>query len=414
MINFEKYTLKNGLRVLIHSDKSMPIVAVNLLYNVGAKHENPERTGFAHLFEHLMFGGSKHVPSYDEVIENAGGENNAFTNNDITNYHITLPKANLETALWVEGDRMENLTLSQKSLDVQKSVVIEEFNQRYLNQPYGDVWLLLRPLAYTKHPYQWATIGKTPDHIAEATLKDVKDFYLTHYAPNNAILSIAGDVQSNEVMPMVEKWFGSIPAHQLTGNTIEKEPIQQDARFLEVTRDVPYNAIYKVFHMCNRLHPDFAATDLISDILSNGKSSRLFQNLVKNQALFSTIDSFITGDNEEGLFAIAGRLNENVSFEMAEAAIAEELNKIQQTPISIEELEKVKNRFESNFTFGLTNANEKALSLCQFELLDDAGWVNSVVDNYRQVSGQQIMQVAQNLFKPTNSSTLYYKTEQNR
>lgn len=414
MINFEKYTLKNGLRVLIHSDKSMPIVAVNLLYNVGAKHENPERTGFAHLFEHLMFGGSKHVPSYDEVIENAGGENNAFTNNDITNYHITLPKANLETALWVESDRMEHLTLSQKSLDVQKSVVIEEFNQRYLNQPYGDVWLLLRPLAYTKHPYQWATIGKTPDHIAEATLKDVKDFYLTHYAPNNAILSIAGDVQSIEVMPMVEKWFGSIPAHQLTDNSIDKEPIQQDARFLEVTRNVPYSAIYKVFHMCNRLHPDFAATDLISDILSNGKSSRLFQNLVKDKALFSTIDSFITGDNDEGLFAIAGRLNENVSFEMAEAAIAEELNKLQQTPISHEELEKVKNRFESNFTFGLTNANEKALSLCQFELLGDAGWVNSVVDNYRQVSDQQIMQVAKNLFKPTNSSTLYYKTEQNR
>lgn len=410
MIQFDKYTLANGLKVLIHTDPSMPIVAVNLLYNVGAKHENPERTGFAHLFEHLMFSGSKHVPNFDEVIENAGGENNAFTNNDITNYHITLPKDNLETALWVESDRMQHLTLTQKSLDIQKSVVIEEFNQRYLNQPYGDAWLLLSPLAYTKHPYQWATIGKSPQHIANATLDEVKEFYMKHYAPNNAILSIAGDVHAHEVMPLIEKWFNPIPARPLADSNIEKEPKQLKARMLEVERDVPYNAIYKVFHMESRLHKKYPATDLISDILSNGKSSRLFQNLVKKHELFSAIDAYITGNIDEGLFVISGRLNDAVSFENAENAILQELQQIQENLVSDYELDKVKNKFESNFTFGLTNAQEKALGLCQFELLGDAQMVNQVVSSYRDVKATQIRNVAQNLFLPRNSSTLYYKS----
>ena len=274
MILCDKFTLSNGLRVLVHKDKITPVVAVNLLYNVGSKHEDPNRTGFAHLFEHLMFGGSLNIPVYDEPLEQASGENNAFTSNDITNYYLSLPKENIETAFWLESDRMLSLAFSQKSLDVQKSVVVEEFNQRYLNQPYGDVWLLLRPLAYKVHPYQWPTIGKEPKHISEASMEEVKDFFYSHYAPNNAILCVAGDVTTAQVRELAEKWFGPIPKRTVKTNSISKEPVQTDARRLEVTRNVPYNSIYIAFHMCHKLHPDFATTDLISDILSNGKDRK--------------------------------------------------------------------------------------------------------------------------------------------
>ncbi|HCY01030.1 MAG TPA: peptidase M16, partial [Bacteroidales bacterium] len=300
---------------------------------------------------------------------------------------------------------------SQKSLDVQKNVVIEEFNQRYLNQPYGDVWLLLRPLAYKVHPYQWPTIGKTPEHIANATLNEVKEFFYRHYAPNNAILCVAGDVSADEVLRMAEKWFGPIPYRELNGKAIEKEPPQTEKRTLEITRRVPYNSIYKAYHMCSRTHNDFAATDLISDILSNGKSSRLFQNLVKQKGIFSNIDAFITGDNDDGLFVINGRLNENFTFEHAEEAINNEIDRIKTEPVSNYEMDKVKNKFESNFTFGLTSANEKALNLCQYELLGDANLLNSVVNNYRIVSNTDIQRVARTILNDTNCSTLYYKAE---
>jgi len=411
MISFERFTLDNGLKVIVHTDKSMPIVAFNILYNVGAKHEDPNRTGFAHLFEHLMFGGSVNVPNYDEPVEQAGGENNAFTSNDITNYYLTLPKENIETAFWLESDRMLNLAFSQKSLDVQKNVVIEEFNQRYLNQPYGDVWLHLRPLAYKVHPYQWPTIGKTPEHIASATLTEVKNFFYSHYAPNNAILCVAGDISANEVITMANKWFGPIPSREIGLKSIEKEPKQNEFRSLELTRNVPYNSIYKAYHMCSKNHSDFAATDLLSDILSNGKSSRLFQNLVKQKNIFSNIDAFITGDNDEGLFIITGRLNDDYSFEKAEAAIEQELEIIKTNSITEYELEKVKNKFESSFTFGLTSANEIALNLCQYELLGDAHMLNSVVNTYRQVAIADIEKVAKAIFTRNNCSTLYYKSE---
>ncbi len=411
MISFEKFTLDNGLKVIVHSDKSMPIVAFNLLYNVGSKHEDPSRTGFAHLFEHLMFGGSVNVPNYDDPIEQAGGENNAFTSNDITNYYLTLPKENLETAFWIESDRMLGLAFSQKSLDVQKNVVIEEFNQSYLNQPYGDVWLLLRPLAYKVHPYQWPTIGKTPEHIANATLSEVKEFFYGHYAPNNAILCVAGDVSADEVLQMAQKWFGPIPYRELYGKTIKKEPLQTEKRTLEVSRRVPYNSIYKAYHMCGRTHNDYSTTDLISDILSNGKSSRLFQSLVKQKGIFSNIDAFITGDNDEGLFVITGRLNDNYSFSQAEEAIDAEIEIIKTEPISHYELNKVKNKFESNFTFGLASANEKALNLCQYELLGDANLLNTVVDSYRMITNTDIQRVAKRIFTTTNCSTLYYNAE---
>lgn len=411
MIQFDRFTLENGLRVLVHKDSTTPIVAVNLLYNVGSKHEDPSKTGFAHLFEHLMFGGSVNIPLYDDPVERASGENNAFTSNDITNYYLTLPKANIETAFWLESDRMLSLAFSQKSLDVQKNVVIEEFNQRYLNQPYGDVWLLLRPLAYKVHPYQWPTIGKETKHISNATLDDVKEFFYNHYAPNNAILCITGDVETEEIKKLAEKWFGPIPKRTIKNTELPKEPRQTEPRKLEVSRDVPFNSIYIAYHMCDRLHTDFATTDLISDVLSNGKSTRLYQNLVKKQNLFSNIDAFISGDIDEGLFIITGRLNTDTTFEVAEKAILNELEQLKIVGVEKYELDKVKNKFESTFTFGLTSATEKAMNLCSYELLGDANLINTTVDSYRQVSSDNIKRVAMSLFTKENSSTLYYKAE---
>jgi predicted Zn-dependent peptidase len=410
MIEFDRFTLQNGLRVLVHHDSSTPIASVNLLYNVGSRDEDPNRTGFAHLFEHLMFGGSVNIPSYDEPLERASGENNAFTSNDITNYYITLPKDNLETAFWLESDRMLSLNFSQRSLDVQKSVVVEEFNQRYLNQPYGDVWLMLRPLAYKVHPYQWPTIGKDPQHIIDSNLDEVKDFFFSHYAPNNAILCVSGNVTTDEIKALAEKWFGPIPGRNVKVRSLPKEPKQSEQRVLEVSRKVPFNSIYMAFHMCNRLHSDYSTTDLISDILSNGKSSRLFQSLVKDKELFSNIDAYITGDMDEGLFIVAGRLNNNVPFDTAQDTIFQELNGLKKA-VENNEIDKVKNRFESTFTFGLTNALEKAMNLCYFELLGDANKVNQVVKEYRRVTAEDVMRVSKQIFSPENSSVLLYKAE---
>ena len=412
MIEFERFTLDNGLRVIVHCDKSTPITAFNLLYNVGSKHEDANRTGFAHLFEHLMFGGSENIPNFDMPVDQASGDNNAFTSNDITNYYLTFPKENIETAFWLESDRMLSLNFSQRSLDIQKSVVIEEFNQRYLNQPYGDVWLLLRPLAYKVHPYLWPTIGKEPQHIIDATLDDVKNFFFTHYAPNNAIICIAGDVDVDEIKKLATKWFGDIPKREISNKPIPKEPKQTEPRRLEVTRDVPFNSIYLAFHMCGRLNPDFPATDLITDILSNGKSTRLYQQLVKNKKIFNQIDSFITGDIEEGLLVINGRLAENVTFQKAEEAIYNVLNQFKTTLVSAHELDKVKNRFESTYTFGLTSALEKAMNLCYNELIGDANLLNQTVSQYRAVTPVDIQRVASQVLTPENCSTLYYKARE--
>lgn len=411
MVNFDRFSLDNGLRVIVHKDTSTPLVSVNLLYNVGSKHEHPNRTGFAHLFEHLMFGGSVNIPNYDEPIELASGMNNAFTSTDITNYFITLPKGNIETAFWLESDRMLSLAFSQKSLDVQKSVVIEEFNQRYLNQPYGDVWLLLRPLAYKVHSYRWPTIGKKPAHISSATLDEVKSFFYSNYGPNNAILCITGNVETDKIKALSQKWFGDIPKRNIVRPDIAKEPKQTQQRRLEVKRKVPFNSIYIAFHMCNKLHPDYPATDLLSDILSNGKSSRFFQSLVKQQQLFNSIDAFITGDIDEGLFVITGRPVDGVSLAQAEKAVFAELKQLSQELADDYELRKVKNRFESTFTFGLTSATEKALNLCYHELLGDANMLNQVVKKYRDVTPNDIKRVANELFTQENSSVLHYIAE---
>jgi predicted Zn-dependent peptidase len=411
MITFDKFTLENGLRVIVHHDKTTPVIAFNLLYDVGARDENSDKTGFAHLFEHLMFEGSVNIPNYDTPLQQAGGENNAFTNNNFTNYYITLPKENLETAFWLESDRMLELALSQEKLDIQKNVVIEEFKQRYLNQPYGDWNLLLRPLAYQKHPYQWPTIGKETAHIEQSTLQEVKDFFYKHYAPNNAILVVAGNVQTEEIKSLTKKWFGAIPRRNVPERKLPIEPLQTEARQLEVERKVPANAIYQAYHMCNRQSEDYYATDLISDILSNGKSARLNQRLIKEQKLFSSINAYITGDIDPGLFMISGNLNPGVSFEQAEQAIRNELVLLTTEEADADELQKVKNKAEANLVFSEINILNKAMNLAFFELLGNASKINNETQKYQAVTTTQIKDVANQLFASTNCSTLKYKTQ---
>jgi len=408
MINFERFSLENGLKVLVHRDTSTPIVAVNILYNVGAKDEQSDKTGFAHLFEHLMFGGSINIPKYDDPLQKVGGENNAFTNNDITNYYLTVPKQNLETAFWLESDRMLDLAFSKKSLEVQRNVVIEEFKQVFLNQPYGDAWLQLRPMAYKVHPYQWSTIGKEISHIENAMMKDVKAFYKKYYNPNNAILVVAGDVSTDEVKEYAEKWFGPIPGGSDFTRSLPQEPKQLRSRSKTLKRDVPVNAIYKAYHMCARADEEYHSTDLLSDLLSNGDSSRLYQELVKNKHLFSEINAFITGDIENGLFIITGKLTEGVDIKDAEKAIEKELEKVQTNSITEKELQKVKNKIESSLIFSEMSILNKAMNLAFYELLGDAQYINTEIDKYLKVQLDDIRTQAKKLFRKSNCSTLYY------
>lgn len=408
MTEFDRFTLDNGLRVIVHHDTSTPIVAMNILYNVGSRDEHPDRTGFAHLFEHLMFGGSVNIPRYDEPLEKVGGENNAFTNNDFTNYYLTLPGYNLETAFWLESDRMLNLAFSTKSFDVQRNVVVEEFRQNYLNQPYGDAWLLLRPLAYKIHPYQWATIGKDPAHIENASMDEVRDFYNQYYNPCNAIMVIAGNVETENIKMLTNKWFGPIPSGTLNQRNLQVEPEQTEARTLSVSRDVPYDAMYKAWHMCSRKENGFYASDLISDILSAGQSGRLNQRLVKELRLFSDINAFISGDIEAGLFVISGKLVKGVTMELAESALQLEIDKICRNPIDDTELQKVKNRVEAITQFGEMRVLDKAMNLAYYELLGDAAEVNNQVLKYAAVTLTDIQTEANKIFRNENCSTLYY------
>jgi len=408
MIDFDRFTLENGLRVIVHQDRSTPIAAFNLLYDVGAKDEDEERTGFAHLFEHLMFSGSVNIKNFDRPLQEAGGVNNAFTSNDITNYYSSLPVSNLETAFWLDSDRMLSLAFSEKSLEVQKSVVIEEFKQRYLNQPYGDVWLLLRPLAYKLHPYKWATIGKEIDHIQNASMEEVKQFFNKHYGPQNAVLCIAGDVDVAQIKEMSEKYFGTIPKREKYDRCLQSEPQQLEYRELTVEREVPANAIYKAYHMCDRMHPDFYVVDLISDLLSNGKSSRLYNSLVKDKGLFTEIGAYVLGSHENGLFVATGKISQGIDVRMAEAALETELRRIAESSIDENELQKVKNKLESTKLFSEMSALNKAMHLCFFELLGDAGLVNKEMEKYRNVNPEQIRRVASELLRKDNCSTLFY------
>ena len=408
MILFDKFELENGLKVIFHKDKTTPIVAVNILYNVGAKDEDPDKTGFAHLFEHLMFGGSKHIPVYDEPLERVGGENNAFTTNDITNYYLTLPKQNIETAFWLESDRMNELAFSLKSLEVQRKVVINEFKQSYLNQPYGDVWLLLRPLAYKVHPYQWNTIGKDISHIKDAKIKDVKSFFKQFYCPNNAIMVVGGNIELDDVKKLSEKWFGNIKKGDFVHPTLTPEPLQTEHRMLTVKRKVPFDAIYKAYHMCGRSEPDFHATNLITDVLSNGNSSRLFVRLVKEKKLFSSIDAYHFEHLEKGLLCISGKLVKGVQMSEAENAIQEEIEKIKNETVGENELEKVKNKIEAENAFSEINILHKAMNLAYSELLGDAALVNQENEKYRNVKAEDIKRISNEILKDSNCSTLYY------
>ncbi len=408
MVTFNRFTLDNGLRVLVHEDNTTPMAVVNILYDVGARDEGPEQTGFAHLFEHLMFGGSVNIPVYDEPLQRVGGENNAFTSNDITNYYITLPSANLETAFWLESDRMLSLAFNEKSLEVQRNVVIEEFKQRYLNQPYGDVWLKLRPLVYKQHPYRWATIGKEIAHIADAQIEDVKAFFKKHYNPQNAIMVVGGDVTTEQVKQLSEKWFGPIPAGEKYQRNLPVEPEQHDERRESVTAEVPLNNVYIAFQMCSRLDADYYPTELISDLLSRGNSSRLYRNLVKEKQLFSEIHAYVTGSLDKGMFVIDGKPLQNITTEAAEAAIWEELERLKNEAVGADELTKVQNKTESTMVFSEMALLEKAMNLAWFELLGDAEMLNQEVGKYLDVTPQQIQQVAKQLFRKDNSSTLLY------
>ncbi len=409
MIPYKKHTLSNGLTVVVNRDRISKLAAVNLLYKVGARNEEPSRTGFAHLFEHLMFRGTRDVPVYDLPVQMASGEDNAFTNNDYTNFYLTLPVDNLETALWLESDRMQGLDITAEKLTTEQRVVIEEFRQRYLNQPYGDQTMLLRDLAYKVHPYRWATIGLTPEHIEAATLTDVEQFYRTHYHPANAILSISADRDEEELFALAERWFGHLKARPTNTKPIPQEPTQQEARINIVERDVPATTISIAYHMGERLSPDFCTGDLISDMLSGGDSSRLYQHLVKEQRLFASVNAYISGDVDPGLFILTGQLLPDTSEEEAVEAFHHELDRLKEEAASSYELEKVKNKFEANTLFGELNVMNKAMNLGYYEFLGDLPLINREVEEYRSIDTERIFDFAHRTFRPTNSSTLIYR-----
>ena len=411
MITVNRHTLPNGLRIVHSEMESTQMVALNVLYNVGARDEHPEHTGFAHLFEHLMFGGSVNIPDYDTHVQNAGGENNAWTNNDITNYYITLPRQNAETGFWLESDRMLSLDFNEKSLEVQRQVVIEEFKQRNLNQPYGDVGHLVRDMAYKKHSYQWPTIGKETSHIANATLDEVKDFFFRFYAPDNAILAVTGNISFEDTVALAEKWFGPIPRRNVTTRNLPKEPVQTEERRQTVERNVPVDALYMVFHKCDRLHPDYYTFDMLSDLLSSGRSCRFIQHLVLEKQIFSNIDAYISGSIDEGLFHITGKPSPGISLEEAEEAVWEELEALKTIEIDSYELEKVKNRYESEQIFNNLNYLNVATNLAFFELIGQAEDINYEVEKYRSVTSERIREVARKAFVRENCSVLYYKAK---
>lgn len=408
MIHYNRFVLDNGLRVLVHEDSSTPLAVVNVMYDVGARDEDPNRTGFAHLFEHLMFGGSVHIEDYDEPLQRAGGENNAYTTNDLTNYYCQLPAQNIETAFWLESDRMLSLAFSKKSLDVQRKVVCEEFKEHYINKPYGDVWHKLRELAYTTHPYRWMTIGKELKHVEDAQLDDVKNFFFKHYRPVNAILVVTGNVKTNDIKALAEKWFGSIPMGEKYNRNLPQEPKQTAPRQLTVHADVPLDAFYKAWHIGSRLDKGYYLAELITEILSGGGSSRLFQALVKEKQLFSQINAYHTGSIENGLLVIEGKLVVGVDMKVAEAAVEEEVAKLKNELVSVSELQKVKNKTESALAFEDMSISSRADSLALYELLGDANLINEELNRYQLITAEEIQAYSREIFDINNSNTLYY------
>ncbi|MEO7316744.1 MAG: pitrilysin family protein [Ginsengibacter sp.] len=411
MINFEKFQLDNGLRVIVHEDKSTPMIVLDVMYDVGARDEHPGKTGFAHLFEHLMFGGSVNIPSYDEPLQMAGGENNAYTTNDLTNYYCQLPAENIETAFWLESDRMLSLAFDENSLEVQRKVVSEEFKEHYINKPYGDVWHKLRALAYKEHPYKWMTIGQELSHIENATLENVKDFFFEHYTPSNAVLTVAGNINAAHAKELAIKWFGDLPAGNKYNRNIPREPRQTEPNFQEVTADVPLDALYKCWHVCDRLDPRYYAMDLITEILGSGASSRLYEKLVKEKQLFSHISCSHTGSADPGLLVIEGKLIRGISIEEGEKAVMEEVEKIKMEKVTDIELEKVKNKVESMLAFEDISLMNRADNLANYEILGNAQLINEELSHYFAVTAEDIHRESANIFVETNCSTLYYRSK---
>ncbi len=406
MIEFERFKLENGLRVIFHHDPTTPMAVVNTLYDVGARDESPDQTGFAHLFEHLMFGGSVNIPDFDEPLQRAGGESNAFTSNDITNYYNVLPAHNLETALWLESDRMLSLAFTPKSLEVQRNVVIEEFKQRYLNQPYGDVWLNLRPLAYKVHPYQWATIGKEISHIEEAKMEDVRAFFTKHYTPANAILCIAGNFELNDIKDAVHKWYGEIPSGLKPARVLPSEPEQTSYREQQLERNVPASAFYYAFKMAERRNEGYYLADVLSDALGRDKSSRLYVALKKGKQLVSEIGAYITGSLDDGLLVISGKLNDGITFQQLDEALWEELDKMKSYPLPIEELKRLKVKLKTSREFEEQGLLNRAMNLCQFELLGDANGINEEAAIYDAIQPIHLQEMAIQLFQQNKLSVL--------
>lgn len=411
-LDFDRTTMNNGLTVITHRDESTPLACLNIMYDVGSRDEDPKKTGFAHLFEHLMFGGSANIPNYDGPLQQAGGSNNAFTSTDVTNYYLSLPAQNLETGFWLESDRMNNLAFTPKSLEVQRSVVIEEFRQRYLNQPYGDVWLLLRPLAFKEHPYKWATIGKEEKHIEDATMEDVKSFFQKHYLPKNAVLVATGNVQHHQILSLTEKYFGEIVKGDKPIRDLPKEPEQTAPRRLEVDRNVPQDALYMSFHMGGRCDGDYAHYDLLTDVLSLGKSSRLFRKLVQEKQLFTELNAYVMGEQDPSLLTVSGKLNAGVSFDDAEDAIWNEVEKVKNS-VSSDELNKIRNLVVAQQEFGQMSILNKAMNLAYNELIGDANRVNTEVEKYLATSENDIIAAAKKVLTPNNCSTLRYISKQN-
>jgi zinc protease len=408
MIKFEKFTLDNGLRVIVHEDSSTPMAVLNVLYDVGARDEQPSKTGFAHLFEHLMFGGSVNIKDYDEPLQKAGGENNAYTTNDLTNYYCQLPAQNIETAFWLESDRMLSLAFSKKSLEVQRKVVCEEFKEHYINKPYGDVWHKMRALTYTTHPYQWMTIGASLKHIEDATLEDVKAFFYKHYTPSNAILTVAGNITVAQIKTLAQKWFGPIPSGEKYNRNLPQEPKQTAPKTLQVKANVPLDALYKCWHIYPRMDNRYYIADLITDVLSGGGSSRLYQALVKEKKLFSNIECYHLGSTDAGLLTIEGKLVKGVLMKDAEAAVYEEIKKLQTHGITASELQKVKNKTESMMAFEDMTIMNRAASIATYELLGDADLINKELDNYKAITAEQLLQESKIIFREDNCNTLYY------
>ena len=408
MIQFDRFTLDNGLKVLVHQDTSTPMAVVNVLYNVGSKDENPHKTGFAHLFEHLMFGGSVHIPEYDEPLQRAGGENNAYTTNDLTNYYCQLPAENIETAFWLESDRMLSLAFSKKSLEVQRKVVCEEFKEHYINKPYGDAWHKMRNLAYTQHPYRWMTIGASLAHVEDATMEDVKDFFFQFYRPNNAILVVTGNVETEQVKQLAKKWFGPIEAGKAYVRNLPKEPLQEKTRSMDVRADVPLDMLMMTWHMGGRFDEGYHATDLITEVLGGGTSARLYEQLIKVKQIFSSIDCYHFGTVDPGLLVIEGKLVKGISMAVAEKAVLEEIEKIKNEILDAKEVQKVINKTESVICFEDMSIMNRAHSLAYYELLGDADLMNKELGMYQRVTPTMIQHTAQQIFQENNRNTLYY------